>query len=80
MKTCYMCKGKVELSLVDVEVKGVVVKDMPTEVCTQCGEKYFDTKTASFIQEITGCIDEKKKSFIVGIIRSVRQPKGAARA
>lgn len=77
MKTCYMCKGKVELSLVDVEVKGVVVKDVPAEVCTRCGEKYFDTKTASFIQEITGCIDEKKRGYIVDIIRSARRPKSA---
>ncbi len=77
MKTCYLCKGKVKLSLVDVEVKGVVVKDMPAEVCTQCGEKYFDTKTASFIQEITGCIDEKKRGYIVDIISSARHQKGA---
>ncbi len=80
MKTCYMCKGEVELVLVNVEVKGVVVKDVPAEVCTRCGEKYFDTKTASFIQEITGCIDEKKKGYIVDIIRSARHLKGVARA
>lgn len=71
---------KVELSLVDVEVKGVVVKDVPAEVCTQCGEKYFDTKTASFIQEITGCIDEKKRGYIVDVVRSARHPKGVAGA
>ncbi|MCX9083175.1 MAG: hypothetical protein OIN87_00040 [Candidatus Methanoperedens sp.] len=28
--------GNVELSLVDVEVGGVVVKDMPAEVCSRC--------------------------------------------
>ncbi len=80
MKTCYLCKGDVELSIVDVEVKGVVVKDVPAEVCTRCGEKYFDTKTASFIQEITGCIDKKKRGYIVDIIRSAHQTKGAVEA
>jgi YgiT-type zinc finger domain-containing protein len=80
MKTCYLCKGEVELSLVDVEVKGVVVKDVPAEVCTRCGEKYFDTKTASFIQEITGCIDEKKRGYIVDMIRSARHTKSGVEA
>lgn len=80
MKTCYMCKGETELSLVDVEIKGVVVKDLPAEVCKQCGEKYFDTKTASFIQEITGCINEKKKGYIVDIIRSARNIKDVVAA
>ncbi|GFO98194.1 hypothetical protein ig2599ANME_2417 [groundwater metagenome] len=70
MKTCYMCKGPVELSLVNVEVGGVVVKDVPVEVCKRCGEKYFDTKTASFIQEISKCIDDKKRGYMVDIIRS----------
>ncbi|MDP2754170.1 MAG: YgiT-type zinc finger protein [Nitrospirota bacterium] len=51
------------LSLVDVEVKGVVVKDIPADVCMQCGERYFDTRTAPFIHEITGCINEKKKEL-----------------
>ncbi len=78
MKTCYMCKGPVELSLVEVEVRGVVVKEMPAEVCKRCGEKYFDTKTASFIQEITKCIDDKKKGYFVDIIRSAHEIESAA--
>ncbi len=78
MKTCYMCKGQMELSLVEVEVKGVVVKDMPAEVCKRCGEKYFDTRTASFIQEISRCIDDKRKGYFVDIIRSAREIESAA--
>ncbi|MCX9014149.1 MAG: YgiT-type zinc finger protein [Candidatus Methanoperedens sp.] len=80
MKTCYMCKGEVKLSLVDVEIKGIVVKDIPAEVCTRCGEKYFDTKTASFIQDITGCINEKKRGYIVDIVSSARNTKNAVEA
>lgn len=78
MKTCYMCKGPVELSLVEVEVRGVVVKDMPAEVCKRCGEKYFDTKTASFIQEITKCVDDKKRGYFVEVIRSAHEIESAA--
>jgi len=65
-----MCKGAIELSLVDVEIKGVIVRNIPAEVCIQCGEKYFNTKTASFIQEITGCIDEMKKRYFIDVISS----------
>ena len=41
MKTCYMCGGDIERRIVEVE--GVIVKDVPVEVCTRCGEKYFNT-------------------------------------
>jgi len=78
MKTCYICKGNVELSLVDVEVGGVVVKDMPAEVCSRCNEKYFDTRTASFIQEIAGCVAEKKKEYLIDKFKTAYEVKGAA--
>jgi len=78
MKTCYICKGNVELSLVDVEVGGVVVKDMPAEVCSRCNEKYFDTRTASFIQEIAGCIAQKKKEYLIDKFKTAYKVKGAA--
>jgi YgiT-type zinc finger domain-containing protein len=78
MKTCYMCKGIVELSIVDVEVGGVVVKDMPAEVCSRCNEKYFDTRTASFIQEVAGCVAEKKKEYLIDKFKTAYEVKGAA--
>jgi YgiT-type zinc finger domain-containing protein len=65
MKTCYMCKGIVELSIAEVEVGGVVVKDMPAEVCSRCNEKYFDTRTASFIQEVAGFVAEIKNISLI---------------
>jgi len=78
MKTCYMCKGTVKLSLVDVEVGGIVIKDMPAEVCSRCNERYFDTRTASFIQEISGCVAEKKKEFLIDKFKTAYEVKGAA--
>jgi len=80
MKTCYMCKGTIELSLVDVEVRGIIVKEIPAEICTRCGEKYFDTKTASFIQEITGCINEKRRRLFTDIIRTSMSKKSPSDA
>lgn len=45
MKTCYLCKGKLEARLITVprqrNGKLVIIEDVPAEVCTQCGEKYF---------------------------------------
>ncbi|MFQ6055956.1 MAG: YgiT-type zinc finger protein [Methanosarcinales archaeon] len=68
MKTCYMCGGKLEKTFTDINIKEVVIKAMPAEVCTICGEKYFDTKTATFIQETAKYIDTKRKEYFIDII------------
>jgi len=61
MKTCYQCGGHVSKKIIDLELEeGVIIKKVPAEVCNKCGEKYFDTKTATFIQEITGFIKNKR--------------------
>lgn len=60
MKTCYQCGGSVSRKVIDLELEGVIIKDVPAEVCNECKEKYFDTKTATIIQEITSFIKNKK--------------------
>ncbi|MCK4476103.1 MAG: YgiT-type zinc finger protein [Methanophagales archaeon] len=67
MKTCYLCGGDIEQRVVEVEVEGVVVKNVPAEVCTQCGEKYFKTKIATFIQKVTSYINERKKEYFADV-------------
>ena len=67
MKTCYMCGGDIERRIVDVEVEGVIVKDVPVEVCTRCGEKYFNTKAATFVQKITRYVNEVKKGYLIEV-------------
>jgi YgiT-type zinc finger domain-containing protein len=57
---------------------GIVVKDMPAEVCSRCNEKYFDTRTASFIQEIAGCLAEKRKEYLIDKFKTAYEVKGAA--
>ncbi|ATZ61482.2 MAG: YgiT-type zinc finger protein [Methanosarcinales archaeon Met12] len=69
MKTCYSCGGKVEKKLVEVEIRGVSVREMPAEVCTQCGEKYFDTKTATFIQRITSYVSSKRREYLADVLQ-----------
>ena len=60
MKTCYQCGGPISKKSVDLELEGVIIKEIVAEVCDRCREKYFDTKTATFIQEITIFIKDKK--------------------
>ena len=46
MNTCFFCKNgtvihTVTTYMVDLETCIVIVKNVPCEECTQCGEKYF---------------------------------------
>lgn len=56
MKQCYFCKGKIQRQLVTVDYrwgeKLIVIKDVPAQVCTQCGEKYFDAEVSRQMEHI----------------------------
>jgi len=45
---CYFCKAKTEIKNVDVDFrwgdKLFVVKNVPVEICTQCGERYYSAE------------------------------------
>ena len=64
MKTCYACKGKIVKKSMDIEISGVTVKDVPVEVCDRCGEVYFTTSTATFIQQVAKFVENKKKELM----------------
>ena len=42
----FMCKGNLEEKkvnyIVDLENTIIIIKDVPANVCTKCGERYFD--------------------------------------
>lgn len=48
MSDCYFCKAKTEIKNVDVDFrwgdKLFVVKNVPVEICTQCGERYYSAE------------------------------------
>ena len=51
MTTCPTCnKGKLAKKSVDYSVYGISLGTFPAEVCTDCGESYFDEKTALEIE------------------------------
>lgn len=60
--TCFYCKGSIENKLTnfiaDLGSTIIIVKDVPSEVCTQCGEVSFSDKAAKRLEQI---IEEMKK-------------------
>ena len=60
--TCFYCKGSIENKLTnfiaDLGSTIIIVKDVPSEVCTQCGEVSFPDKVAKRLEQI---IEEMKK-------------------
>ena len=67
MKTCYICGGDIEKRILDMEARGVVVKDVPVEVCTRCGEKYFNTKAATFVQKVARYVSDERKGYLIDV-------------
>ena len=67
MKKCRICKGRIVKKNVDVEVGGIVVKEVPAEVCSKCGEQYFDTPTATFIQSVANFVKQKRNELSTGL-------------
>lgn len=60
MKTCYSCKGNIVKKRINIEINGVVVQDVGVEVCSRCGEEYFNTNTATFIQNVARFVEKEK--------------------
>lgn len=56
MKECYFCKGKAQNQLVTVDYrwgdKLIVIKNVPAQVCSQCGERYFDAEVSRQMEHI----------------------------
>ena len=56
MNKCYFCKGKTEIKNVDVDFrwgdKLFVVKNVPVEVCVQCGERYYSAEVSKKLDNL----------------------------
>ena len=54
--TCVYCKGNTEHKLsnfiVDLGKTIIIVKDVPSEVCTQCGEVSYSNEVAERLEQI----------------------------
>ena len=56
MNKCYFCKGGTKIKNLDVDFrwdgKLFVVKNVPVEVCTQCGERYYSEKISKKLDNL----------------------------
>ena len=56
MMKCFMCKGKLEdkytTFMVDVGNCIVIVKNVPAQVCTQCGEVSYSDSISAHLENI----------------------------
>ena len=58
--TCFMCKGKNEDKLttfmVEVEESVIIVRNVPSQVCKQCGEISYSDEVARKIETIVNVL------------------------
>lgn len=56
MNKCYFCKGKTEIRNIDVDFrwgdKLFVFKNVPVEVCIQCGERYYSAEVSKKLDNL----------------------------
>lgn len=72
MKECYFCKGKTEIKNVDVDFrwgkKLYVIKDVPVEICSQCGERYYSSEISRKIDELVQSSKEPEQTINVPVL------------
>jgi YgiT-type zinc finger domain-containing protein len=53
---CYFCKGKTKIKDINVDFrwgdKLFVVKNVPAEVCAQCGERYYSAEVSKKLDNL----------------------------
>ncbi len=54
--TCFLCRGSMEngLTTFTTEVNGcvIIIKGVPSHICTQCGEISYSDEVAARLEEI----------------------------
>lgn len=78
-----MCGGSTETKQVEHKEFGVLLGRFRADVCTKCGETYYDSKTAAAIQQESkarGLFGLAKKAIVaeVGNSIAIRIPKEIA--
>ena len=65
-----MCKGETEKKLVNylVDIDGtiIIIKQVPANVCVQCGERFFDDDVMENLEKIIN--EVKKVSMEISIV------------
>lgn len=66
---CIVCKGelnKKEINhIVDIEGHIIIIKNVPAEVCKQCGESFFENQVALRLEQIVEEIRSNKAEITI---------------
>lgn len=69
MMDCIVCKGelnKKEINhIVDIEGHIIIIKNVPAEVCKQCGESFFENQVALRLEQIVEEIRSNKAEITI---------------
>ena len=67
--TCFFCKGNTEQKLkthaITLEKCVIIVKNVPSHVCTQCGEVYFTDDVVRKLEAITDKLESIIKEVAI---------------
>lgn len=68
MKKCAICGGKTEHKIVDIPTKiddkFLIIKGVPADVCTQCGEIYYNIDVAKELEKIEDKVSKKSIKLV----------------
>lgn len=68
MSNCYFCKGKTKIKKVDIDFrwgdKLYIIKNVPVEVCHQCGERYYSAEISKKLDELVKKSSKKPQEVI----------------
>ena len=70
---CVLCKGGLEKGQInypaDLSDKFILIKEVPADICKQCGEFYLDDEVFKKIEDIVNHIDENKIGIEIEVIK-----------
>ncbi len=72
-QSCYFCKGKVAQQPTSVDFWWgddlKIIENVPAGICTQCGEKYFDSPVYKEMERLAKWGSEAVRRFSVDVVR-----------
>ena len=72
---CFMCKGSMTNQLtsymLDIDDCFIIIKNVPSQVCTQCGDVSYDHQTAVQLEKMVN--DIRRSATEITVVRYTEQ-------
>ncbi|OGY22759.1 MAG: hypothetical protein A2172_05315 [Candidatus Woykebacteria bacterium RBG_13_40_15] len=72
MRECYFCKGTTQIKNIDVDFRWEgelhVIKDVPVEICNQCGERYYSAEVSKKIDKLVQSNEKPEQVLKVPVL------------